>query len=58
MVRSVLQFNCLQLTSLKVAVAVLLQLHGTEVAMNFTITREDGTGVKINVGHTCNKAHH
>ena len=29
---------------------LLLQLHGTEVAMNFTIW--DGTGVKINIGHT------
>ena len=58
MLRSVLQFNCLQLTSLWRLLLLLLQLHGTEVAMNFTITREDGTDVKINVGHTCIKAHH
>ena len=35
---------------------LLLQLHGTEVAMNFTITR-DGTGMKINIGHTCKEPH-
>ena len=45
--------HCLQL---KVGVAAVAELHGTEVAMNFTITR-DGTGMKINIGHTC-KEHH